>query len=63
MHRHRDLEFVECLHAQTGETLWKYEYETNFSDPYGYNGGTRCPPILTEPRYTFRPRGGSRVSI
>lgn len=58
MHRHRDVEIVECLHARTGETLWKYDYPTDFSDPYGYNGGSRCAPVLTEERcYTFGPQG------
>jgi len=57
-HRLRDTEYVECLHAETGETLWKYEYPTDFSDPYGYNGGTRCSPALSETRaYTLGPQG------
>jgi outer membrane protein assembly factor BamB len=57
-HRRRDREIVECLHAQTGETLWSADYETNFSDPYGYNGGSRCAPLLTATRcYTFGPQG------
>ncbi|MDX1968090.1 MAG: PQQ-binding-like beta-propeller repeat protein [Planctomycetaceae bacterium] len=58
MHRLRDQEIVECLHAETGESLWKYSYETDFSDPYGYNGGSRCAPILTADRcFTFGPQG------
>lgn len=57
-HRLRDMEYVECLHAQTGDTLWNAEYPTDFSDPYGYNGGTRCSPALSETRsYTFGPQG------
>lgn len=58
MHRQRDEEFVECFHAQTGESLWKYGYPTDFEDPYGYNGGSRCAPVLTADRcYTFGPQG------
>lgn len=58
MHRLRDREIVECLHMQTGEPLWTYDYETDFSDPYGYNGGSRCAPLLTETRcFTFGPQG------
>jgi len=58
MHRLRDEEIVECFHAQTGESLWKFAYETDFSDPYGYNGGSRCAPVLTPDRcYTFGPQG------
>ncbi len=51
-------EIVECLNAQTGASLWKYEYPTNFTDPYGFNGGTRCSPVLTKTRcYTLGPQG------
>lgn len=58
MHRQKDREIVECLHAQTGESLWKYDYDTDFKDPYGFNGGTRCSPALTETRcYTLGPQG------
>ncbi|MBI1349243.1 PQQ-binding-like beta-propeller repeat protein [bacterium] len=58
MHRQRDQEFVECFHAQTGESLWKYGYDTDYEDPYGYNGGSRCAPVLTADRcYTFGPQG------
>lgn len=57
-HRLRDREYVECLHAHTGETLWKYDYETDFVDPYGYNGGTRCAPVISATHvYTFGPQG------
>ncbi|GIX03619.1 MAG: serine/threonine protein kinase [Planctomycetaceae bacterium] len=57
-HRVRDDEIVECLDAHTGETLWKYSYPTEFVDPYGYNGGTRCAPVLTPDFcYTFGPQG------
>jgi outer membrane protein assembly factor BamB len=57
-HRRRDTEFVECLHAETGESLWQTGYPTDFADPYGYNGGTRCSPVLSETHsYTFGPQG------
>lgn len=46
-HRIGDAEIVECLHATTGKSLWKYESPSNFRDPYGYNNGPRCSPILT----------------
>lgn len=57
-HRPRGTEIVECLDAATGETFWKYEYPSDFEDPYGYNNGSRCAPLLTEHRcYTFGPQG------
>lgn len=57
-HRLRDRDVIECLNVQNGEPLWKYDYETDFSDPYGYNNGPRCSPVLTENRcYTFGAQG------
>jgi outer membrane protein assembly factor BamB len=51
-------EFVDCLEADTGKPLWHYAYPTQYVDPYGYNGGPRCTPLLTEERcYTFGAEG------
>jgi outer membrane protein assembly factor BamB len=51
-------EIVECFHALTGESLWTQKYPSNFRDPYGYNNGPRCSPILTQDRcYTFGAEG------
>jgi hypothetical protein len=51
-------ELVECFAADSGEPLWQFSCETAFSDPYGYNGGPRCTPLLTEDRcYTFGAEG------
>jgi len=57
-HRLRNTEVVECLHAGTGEPIWKFDYASEFRDPYGYNNGPRCTPLLTENRcYTFGAEG------
>jgi outer membrane protein assembly factor BamB len=57
-HRESDLEIVECLEAGTGKTLWKHQDPTSFRDPYGYNNGPRCSPLLTEDYcYTFGAEG------
>jgi len=57
-HRLKDKDVVECLHAVTGEPVWKYQYDTDFTDPYGYNNGPRCTPLLTKDRcYTFGAQG------
>lgn len=57
-HRQRDLDIVECLNFEGGAPIWKYEYETDFADPYGYNNGPRCSPLLTKNRcYTFGAQG------
>ncbi|MDB6020850.1 MAG: hypothetical protein JWQ04_707 [Pedosphaera sp.] len=46
-HRLGDEEIVECLDAATGKSLWHYNYPSHFQDPYGYNNGPRCTPLLT----------------
>ncbi|MEZ6064865.1 MAG: PQQ-binding-like beta-propeller repeat protein [Planctomycetaceae bacterium] len=57
-HRIDDAEIVECCHALTGQTIWTYRYSSDFSDPYGYNNGPRCSPILTESHcYTLGAQG------
>src|SRR5690606_25094778 len=57
-HRIANDEVVECLRADDGERLWKQGYPSNFSDPYGYNNGPRCTPLLTDDRcYTFGAEG------
>ncbi len=51
-------EIVECFHALTGESLWTHKYPSDFRDPYGYNNGPRCSPILTPQYcYTFGAKG------
>lgn len=47
-HRVGDEEIVECMRADDGTSLWKSSYTSEFRDPYGYNNGPRCSPILTD---------------
>ncbi|MBD3674420.1 MAG: PQQ-binding-like beta-propeller repeat protein [Planctomycetaceae bacterium] len=57
-HRPRNREIIECCRADTGETLWRTSYPTDYSDPYGYNNGPRCSPILTDKYcYTYGAEG------
>ena len=51
-HYEQRKEVVECFHALTGESLWTHKYPSSFRDPYGYNNGPRCSPILT-PQYCY----------
>jgi outer membrane protein assembly factor BamB len=46
-HRLGDEEIVSCRAVSDGEELWKYASPTKFEDPYGYNNGPRCSPVLT----------------
>ena len=51
-------EVIECVAADSGKPLWKYEYPSDFRDPYGYNNGPRCSPLLTSKYcYTFGAQG------
>lgn len=57
-HRKGREEIVACLRADTGEPVWTHSYPSSFSDPYGYNNGPRCTPLLTETHcYTFGAEG------
>lgn len=57
-HRIDDEEIIDCRNALSGESIWTYKYPTSFSDPYGYNNGPRCTPLLTRDRcYTFGAEG------
>lgn len=57
-HRLRREEVIECVSADQGVNLWKFAYKSEFSDPYGYNNGPRCTPLLTADRcYTYGAEG------
>ncbi len=56
--KHFDQEVVDCLDAKTGKLIWRHAYPTTYEDPYGYNNGPRCVPLLTANRcYTFGAQG------
>ena len=57
-HRVANEEIVEAVEAKTGVARWKYAYPTTYRDPFGYNDGPRCTPLLTADRcYTFGAEG------
>lgn len=57
-HRIGGEEIVEACSATTGATIWKHAYPSSFRDPFGYNNGPRCSPLLTADRcYTFGAEG------
>ncbi len=57
-HRLGTQEIVEACDAATGLTLWKHGYKSDYRDPFGYNNGPRCAPLLAEGRcYTFGVEG------
>jgi outer membrane protein assembly factor BamB len=57
-HRVGPEEIVEAFAAGTGRPVWRHAYPSRFIDPYGYNNGPRCSPLLTSNRcYTFGAEG------
>src|SRR5579872_4780648 len=44
--RLRDRNRLRACNSETGDTLWSFEYETDYSDSYGYSGGPRCFPVV-----------------
>ncbi len=57
-HRVGEEEIVEAMNASSGATLWRHSYPSHFVDPFGYNNGPRCTPLLTNTLcYTFGAEG------
>lgn len=57
-HRVGDEEIVEAMDAASGKTKWQRKYPSRFRDPFGYNNGPRCTPLLTTNRcFTFGAEG------
>ncbi len=53
-HRIAREEIVEAMDAAKATPIWKYAYRCDFRDPYGFNDGPRCSPLLTADRcYTL----------
>jgi len=48
--RTENLGVLHCCNSETGEPIWKYEYEYKYADQYGYNNGPRTSPIVDEDR-------------
>ena len=57
-HRVANEEVVEAFLAANGKPVWRHAYPSRFVDPFGYNNGPRCTPLLTESRcYTLGAEG------
>lgn len=56
--RHGGHHRLTCMKSTTGESLWKFEYPTDYVDSYGYSGGPRCCPVIDGDRvYIHGPEG------
>jgi len=47
-HRVEDQETLDCLDATTGKQLWRQQYKTTYEDRYGFNGGPRSMPAVSD---------------
>ncbi len=47
-HRVGGQEILLCLDSVTGDSVWRKDRATDYLDMYGYDGGPRCSPILTQ---------------
>jgi outer membrane protein assembly factor BamB len=57
-HRLQDQELVEAFETGRGSPRWRFGSPCHFTDPFGYNNGPRCTPLLTSNRcYTFGAQG------
>ncbi len=57
-HRVGGEEIVETMDAKTGESRGRYGYPSQFQDPFGFNNGPRCSPLIAGDRcYTFGAEG------
>lgn len=57
-HRLGDKETVECLDAASGKEIWKADYETIYTDDFGFDNGPRATPAIDGGKvYTFGAAG------
>src|SRR5262249_17086174 len=57
-HRVKDEEIVQALDAASGKPIWRYNYPSHFTHPFGYNNRPRSTAVLQSNRcYTFGPEG------
>ena len=57
-HRVGDLDRVECLHAGTGEPLWRADFAASYRGGVNSDTGPRCVPGIADGRvYAFSAAG------
>jgi outer membrane protein assembly factor BamB len=56
-------ERLTCHRAETGEILWTWEQPVIYFDPYGYNNGPRCSPVVDEDRVYVYGVSGALVCL
>jgi outer membrane protein assembly factor BamB len=57
-HRTGNEEVIEGYEPVQGRSRWRHAYVSNFQDPYGFNNGPRCAPLITDKAvFTFGAEG------
>ena len=57
-HRQANREIVECLNAQSGRTLWAFDYPSGYRDDFGFDEGPRATPVINRGKvFTFGAQG------
>jgi len=57
-YRQGNQEVVDCVNTETGKRYWKFRYQTQYRDRYGYNNGPRSSPVIDGDRvYTYGAEG------
>ena len=41
---------LRVFHAETGKLLWQFQYPTDYTDMYGFDGGPRASPVVDRDR-------------
>lgn len=61
-HRLGAREVVEALDADTGTSIWRYDYATAYRDDFGFDEGPRAAPVVSDGRVvTFGAAGQLHV--
>ena len=45
-HRVNNRETVEAMDANTGKTIWTFDYSTSYRDDFGFDEGPRAPAVI-----------------
>lgn len=61
--RIRNTGIVYCRNSETGQPIWKYEYQYEYRDEYGYNNGPRTSPIVDDDRVYVHGVDGTLVCL
>jgi outer membrane protein assembly factor BamB len=53
-HHTKEGETLDCLEAETGKRFWRYSYQAEYTDDFGYGDGPRAGPVISGGKvYTF----------